>query len=135
MKIKRLDQMFTALKDRTKKRLVAVFANDAHTVSAVAQAVEMELVEGILVGDREIILKLCKHDHIDPSIFKIVHEPEEIKAASKSVQMINEGEGDLIMKGLVSTDKYMRALLNKENGLLPPGSTLSHVSVIEPANY
>jgi len=135
MKIQKLNQMFTALKDRAKKRLVAVYANDAHTVSAVAKAVEMKLVEGILVGDKDIIIQLCKKEHLDPSIFEIVHEPEEVKAATRSVQMINEGKGDLIMKGLVSTDKYMRALLNKENGLVPAGSILSHVSVIEPADY
>ena len=39
------------------------------------------------------------------------------------------------MKGLLSTDQYTRALLNKENGLLPPGAILSHVSVLEPKNY
>lgn len=135
MKIQKLDQMFTALKGRAKKRLIAVYANDAHTVSAVAQAVEMKLVDGILVGNREIILELCTQEHIDPTVFEIVHEPEEIEAAKRSVQMINEGNGDLIMKGLVSTDKYLRALLDKENGLLPAGSILSHVSVIEPREY
>ena len=35
------------------------------------------------------------------------------------------------MKRLVSTDKYMRGILNKEAGLFPPKGTLSHVSVIE----
>lgn len=39
------------------------------------------------------------------------------------------------MKGLVSTDKYMRGILNKEAGLFPPKGTLSHVSVFEWAGY
>jgi phosphate butyryltransferase len=39
------------------------------------------------------------------------------------------------MKGLLSTDKYMRAILNKEAGLLPPKAVLSHVTVIENAHY
>jgi phosphate butyryltransferase len=39
------------------------------------------------------------------------------------------------MKGLISSDKYMRAILNKEAGLLPPGGVLSHVSVIDNPNY
>ncbi len=46
--------------------------------------------------------------------------------------MINKGEGDILMKGLLSTDKYMRAILNKETGLMPgPKAVLSHVSVFE----
>ena len=39
------------------------------------------------------------------------------------------------MKGLVSTDKYMRGILNKDAGLFPPKGTLSHVSVFEWAGY
>ncbi len=38
---------------------------------------------------------------------------------------------DVLMKGLVSTDKYMRGILNKEAGLFPAKGTLSHVSVVE----
>jgi len=135
MKIKKLDHMFTALKEGAKKRLIAVFANDAHTISAVARAVQLNLVEGVLVGNKEIILELCRQEHIDPSVFEIVHEADELKAAKRSVRLINDGKGDLIMKGLVSTDKYMRSLLDKQNGLLPVGSILSHVSVIEPKKY
>ena len=39
------------------------------------------------------------------------------------------------MKGLISTDKYMRAILNKEKGLLPPGGILTHISVLKPVGY
>jgi phosphate butyryltransferase len=39
------------------------------------------------------------------------------------------------MKGLCSTDKFLRAILNKETGLLPPKGLLSHVSVVENPNY
>ena len=39
------------------------------------------------------------------------------------------------MKGLCSTDKFLRAILNKECGLLPPKGVLSHVGIIENPNY
>jgi phosphate butyryltransferase len=48
---------------------------------------------------------------------------------------VREKAADFIMKGLVSTDKYMRAILNKEQGLLPPKAILSHVTVMECVNY
>ena len=35
------------------------------------------------------------------------------------------------MKGLCSTDKFLRAILNKETGLLPPKGTLTHCGVLE----
>ncbi len=39
------------------------------------------------------------------------------------------------MKGLCSTDKFLRAILNKEEGLLPQKGLLSHVGVIENPRY
>lgn len=133
--IKELDQLFDILKEKENKRLVAMYANDSHTIEAVGEAVELGLVTGILVGDKNIIIQECKKLGFDHSKFEIIDEPSELKAASKSVQMINNREGDLIMKGLISTDKYMRAILNKEKGLLPPGGILTHISVLKPAGY
>ena len=49
--------------------------------------------------------------------------------------MISEGKGDVLMKGLVSTDKYMRGILSKEFGLVPPKGVLSHVAVMQIPAY
>ncbi|NOU47971.1 MAG: bifunctional enoyl-CoA hydratase/phosphate acetyltransferase [Bacteroidales bacterium] len=135
MKITKLDHMFEVLKSRKKKILVAAFANDEHTISAVNMAIDLGLVEGTLVGDQQEIEKVCVAHNIDIKKFRIVHEPDEMKAAYKAVELINAGEGNLLMKGLVSTDKYMRAILDKEKGLMHKGAILSHVTVIENPNY
>jgi phosphate butyryltransferase len=49
--------------------------------------------------------------------------------------MIREGKGDFLMKGLCSTDKFVRAILNKETGLLPPKGTLTHCTTLEIPTY
>ena len=49
--------------------------------------------------------------------------------------MIHQGEGDILMKGLISTDKFIKAILDKEKGLIEPGNVLSHVTVIQNPNY
>ena len=54
---------------------------------------------------------------------------------AQAVQLVHDGEGDVLMKGLCSTDKFLRAILNKENGLLPPKGLLSHVGILESPNY
>ncbi len=135
MTITRLDQMFEVLKSAKKKRLVAAYANDEHTISAVYKAIELGIVDGTLVGDEQEIQKVCAALNIDASKMKIVHEADEMKATMKAVELINNGEGNLLMKGLVSTDKYMKAILDKEKGLMNKGAVLSHVTVIENANY
>ncbi len=135
MQISKLDEMFEILKPRPNKRLVAAWAVDAHTICAVHQAVEMDLIEGILVGDEALIKKVCAEEGIDPSCFRIVQVDNDLSAAAKAVDMINAGEGDFLMKGLLSTDRYMKAILNKEKGLMDKGAILSHVTVAEVPTY
>lgn len=133
--IKKLDEMFDALKSGKKKRLIAAFANDAHTIEAIHKAVKLGIIDATLVGDKKIIESVCEKENIDPGSFTILNENNESNAAAKAVQLINSGKGDLIMKGMVSTDKYMRAILNKENGLMDHGAILTHITVVEPKNY
>ncbi|WP_286019178.1 bifunctional enoyl-CoA hydratase/phosphate acetyltransferase, partial [Candidatus Venteria ishoeyi] len=128
-------EMFDVLKSKDKKRLVAAYANDAHTIEAVNNAVDRGLIEATLVGDEATIKSVCKAENIDVSKFKIVQEDNDAKAASKAVELINNGEGDILMKGLVNTEKYMKAILNKEKGLMPPKAVLSHVTCMENPNY
>jgi phosphate butyryltransferase len=135
MEIRKLEQMFDVLKTREKKRLVAAWAIDAHTIMAVSEAVKMGIIEGILIGDEALIHKVCAEHNIDPAIFTIEHCSSDADAASLAVDLINQNRGDFLMKGLLSTDRYMRAILNKERGLMDPGAILSHVTVAEPKNY
>ena len=135
MQITKLDQMFDVLTSRPKKRLVAAWAIDAHTIEAVYNAVEMGIIEATLVGDAEIITKYCTEHKLDCSKLRIVDCKSDMASAALAVELINRGEGDFLMKGLLSTDRYMRAILNKEKGLMENGAILSHVTVAEPANY
>lgn len=135
MNITKLDQVVELVKSKPKKRLVAANANDEHTIQAVNAAVDMGVIDATLVGDTAAIEQVCQNLNIDIKKFKIIHETVDVKAAAISCDLINNGEGDILMKGLLPTDKYMRAILNKERGLCPPNATLSHVAVIENPTY
>ena len=135
MEIKKLDQMLDVLKSCPKKRLVAAYANDDHTICAVNAAVKEGIIEATLIGDENVIAEVCKAENIDMANFHIINEPVDVKAAAKACDIINAGEADILMKGLLPTDKYMRAILDKDRGLCPPKVTLAHVAVIENPNY
>lgn len=115
--------------------MVAAWAVDEHTIEAASNAVDLGIVSATLVGDEALIKDVCAKNNIDVAKFAIVNEPVELKAVAKAVQMVHDGEGDILMKGLCSTDKFLRAILNKECGLLPPKGLLSHVGIIENPNY
>lgn len=133
--ISRLDQMFDALHQQKKMRLAAAYANDSHTIEACFHAVQKGIIDATLIGDREIILRTCEELQIPASVFAVIHEPNDSKSAAKAVKMILDGEAQILMKGLLSTEKYMKAILNKDQGLMPPKAILSHVTVIENPAY
>jgi len=135
MTITKLEQLFTELKNKPKRRLVAAYANDAHTIEAVSKAIDLGMIEATLVGDIETIKSTCQKENIDPEKFELVQEANPQQAAHKACMLINEGKADFIMKGLVSTDQYMRAILSKETGITPPKSVISHVTVMESPAY
>ena len=130
------DQIFEELRGRgSRKRMVAAWGVDGHTVAAAGKAVEAGIVDVTLVGDEAMIAKACNEEGIDIASFTIVQNPDEMSSVAQAVQMVREGQGDFLMKGLCSTDKFLRAILNKETGLLPPKGTLSHCTVLEIPQY
>lgn len=130
------DDIFAELSSRGgKKRMVAAWGVDTHTIAAAGKAVELGLVEVTLVGDKDMIAEACREEGVDMDKFTIVHNPVELLSVAQAVQMVREGEGDFLMKGLCSTDKFLRAILNKETGLLPPKGTLTHCTTLEIPGY
>ena len=117
------------------KRMIAAWGVDSHTIEAAALASDMGFVKVTLVGDKDMIAKVCEECKIDIAKFDVVDIKEELKAVAEAVRMVHDGEGDVLMKGLCSTDKFLRAILNKEVGLLPAKGLLSHVGVVESPNY
>ncbi|MBQ9194006.1 MAG: phosphate butyryltransferase [Bacteroidales bacterium] len=134
--IQNFNDLFAELKAKNIcKKMVAAWAVDEHTIEAASLASDMGFVKCTLVGDEDLIKKVCADNNIDVAKFEIVDIKDELKAVAAAVKMVHDGEGDVLMKGLCSTDKFLRAILNKETGLLPPKGVLSHVGVIENPNY
>lgn len=134
--LKSFNEIFAELRSRgARKRMIAAWGVDSHTIAAAGKAVELGLVDVTLVGDENMIEAACREEGVDVSKFTIVHNPDELPSVAQAVQMVREGQGDFLMKGLCSTDKFLRAILNKETGLLPPKGTLTHCTTLEIPSY
>ena len=97
-------------KDR--KRVAVICANDASTRYAVEKGQEMGFIEPVYVdGD------------------------DKDECARRAVSMVRNGEADILMKGLINTDNVLRAILNKETGILRPGHVLTHIAMAEIPKY
>lgn len=127
-----LTQMVNTLRARHYRRRVAVVCpNDSHTEYVIIRALREEIAEFLLVVDAEH-QSLARHLlAASPDFVRIYEAGSRDEAAALAVQLVRTGEADILMKGLINTDNLLRAVLNKENGLLPPGGVLSHVAMAQ----
>ena len=95
-----------------KRRIAAVCVNDEATRGALEEAVEAGLAEAIYIDDEN---------------------PQE--AAARAVALVRQSEADVLMKGLIGTDQLLRAVLNKETGILPQGRVLTHLTLAQVPGY
>jgi phosphate butyryltransferase len=120
---------------RKKYRIAVAWAQDIHTISAIHKAVNYGLADSIMIGQSAEIKKICRKTGIDHELFKIVDSDDEAEASAEAVRVTREGEADIVMKGLVGTDKFLKAVMDKNKGLMLPGAILSYVCAIELPAY
>jgi phosphate butyryltransferase len=131
---KTLESIIHQAKGKAKR--LAVAGGNAHTViEAIGRAAKENVVEATLVGDRKGILEVAERHGVDPACFSIVDEPDVNKTAARAVELVSTGQADFLMKGLIDTAAYMKAILNRSSGLIAKGGTLTHVMVIEVPSY
>lgn len=133
--IKNFDDLLSIVKEQPKKRVIVVKGEDPNTIEACIKANEENIADIILVGETSRIEDLLVSLSKPKDMFRIVHAEGEKEAAKKSVEMIRNKEGDILMKGLIGTEKYMKAILDKESGLLSKGNILSHLTLIDIPTY
>ncbi len=110
--IRTFDEMMAYLSERRQpKRIAVVCGVDDHTREAVERAHEMGFAEPVFVNN----------DDVDV-------------AARDAVAMVRRGEADVLMKGLINTDNLLRAVLNRDEGILPRGRVLTHIAATQLPN-
>ena len=118
-----------------KHRIAVAWAHDIHTVSAIYKAVNYGLADATMIGQSSEIKGICRKAGIDHELFRIVDSDDEVAASLEAVRLNRSGEADIAMKGLVSTDKFLKAVMDKNKGLMLPKAVLSYVCAIELPAY
>lgn len=104
-------------------------AQDREVLEAVKLAYDEGIASAILVGDAKQIKLLAEEAGL-PSDVRIVNETDNALAALKAVSLVHNGEAQVLMKGLINSSEFLRAVLNKDAGLRT-GRLLSHLAVFE----
>ena len=121
-------------KSESIKRVAVAAAQDEHTLEAVFRAAKDKLVEPVLVGNKEKIEEILRKLDVEYDMTSIINTGSDKEAAEKTVELINEGRADFIMKGKLQTADLLRAVVDKEKGLRT-GRVMSHVAILEIPAY
>ncbi|MBA4542953.1 MULTISPECIES: phosphate butyryltransferase [Thermoactinomyces] len=109
-------------------------AADEDVLEAVRNAIEHGIADFLLFGDQEKIEALSKKIGLNIDSSKIGHANTVQEAAQLAVAAVRDGKADVVMKGMIQTADFLRAILNKEKGLRT-GRVLSHVATFEVPGY
>jgi phosphate butyryltransferase len=104
-------------------------AQDKGVLAAIKLVQDAGIGEAVLVGDASLIRPLMEEVGLSANT-RIIHEVEDSKAALKAVSLVKKGQAHVLMKGLINSSEFLRAVLHKEKGLRT-GRLLSHLGAFE----
>lgn len=107
-----------------------VCPDDANSIGGALLSMREGLIEPILIGSRDKILRAAESAGADISALQLVDIADHSAAAARAVAMIHSREARAVMKGNVHSDELLAQVVKKDGGLR--GSRrISHVFVMD----
>ncbi|GHV54799.1 phosphate butyryltransferase [Synergistales bacterium] len=133
--LRSLTELLSYAREVGPKTISVACADDAEVLEAVDGARKEGVAKAVLVGDSDKIAKIASSIGVDAGNYEIIDDKGgEASASLKAVEVVSSGKAEILMKGMVKTANFLRAVLNKEKGLRS-GSLLSHVYIHQIENY
>jgi len=132
--VKRLEDLLSLAQRKEKKTISVAAAHDKEVLEAVTEAVNLGIVNAVLVGNEEKIKSIAAKEGFLLEGIEIIDETDDKRAAFKAVELVALGKAHFIMKGMLNTADLLKAVLNKEFSL-KRAELLSHVMVYEVPTY
>jgi phosphotransacetylase len=133
-----LDPRFASLIDQVRgqprQRMAVVHPTDDLSLEGALAAATAGVVEPVLVGPRTRIAKAAEALGVDISGFELIDTEHSHASADKAVQLAREGKVGALMKGAISSDELLSAVVD-HNGGLRTARRASHVYVLSVPDY
>ncbi|MDP4164674.1 MAG: phosphate acyltransferase [Bacillota bacterium] len=130
MRYKNFSDVIEEARKRKPIKMSVAAAHDLAVLEAVKVAVDLGIVEPIFVGDAQQIAQLAGLMGFSIDKFEIFHAQSDEEAAFIAAKLASENCAHAIMKGLVNSTPFLKAVLKKELNL-KTGRIFSHISAFE----
>ncbi len=111
-----------------------VHPTDLFSLAGAVEAARAGIIDPILIGPEVKIRKVAEDAHIDLTGLTIHPTPHSHAAAEAAVEMAFSGEVEALMKGKLSTEELMQAVMDHDHKLRT-GRRMSHVFVLDVPSY
>lgn len=132
--VKQLSQLIELAKAKDSVTVAVAQAADKEVLEAVVNAQKEGIAKALLTGDVAKISTILTEMGENPSDFTIIQADSDEECAFKAVEQIRLGNANILMKGLLSTGTFMKAVINRDTGLRT-GKTISHTMFYEAPSY
>lgn len=105
-------------------------AHETQVLLAACEASERGIIEPVLVGDAQEIVRLADERGLDLGGMRIVDCPDPEDAAAQTMRLVAQDEVRVAVKGQMQTSKFLRAALRRQAGLRTE-RLVTHVGVFE----
>lgn len=133
-----LDPRFASLIDQVRsqprQRMAVVHPTDDLSLEGALAAAAAGVVELVLVGPRARIQKAAAALGADISGYEIIDTEHSHASAATAVQLAREGKVGALMKGAISSDELLSAVIDHSGGLRT-ARRASHVYVLSVPDY
>lgn len=123
------------LHDRRSQQKMPVVAlacpHDSHTEYVIGRALHEGLCRFILTACSPLSKSLQQTADAHPGSLETLMCHNAQEAAQTAVELVRNHNAQVLMKGMVNTDVLLRAVLDKQQGLLSPGSVMAHLTVMQ----
>ncbi len=131
--MKSFNELIESVRQQPKKRLAVAAAHSESVLEAVRDAREHDVADSLLVGRRDKILATAEKVGLDVGEEQILDAETDVEAARCAAFAVRSDQADILMKGHLHTDDFLRAVLDKQRGLRA-GFVMSHVFLLELAD-
>jgi len=125
------DQIRKEAKAKGKKRIVVAPVTEAMDLSALSAALAEGLASPIVIGSSDAVASWVKGQGTKASAIEIIEEPDAARALGLAIDLMKKGGADILMRGTMDPKHFLKAVLDKEKGLLKE-RVASLVSVFDP---
>lgn len=122
---------------KTKKGMIVVpMAHNEEALEALKMGMDEGWIEGgVLIGDLARIKEIAVGIQLNLQNFRLVEIIDPFTAAKEAVRILVESKMDFLLKGMLDSSVYLKAVLDKEFSIVPEGKLLCHAAVMQIPGY